>query len=90
MPLLAVTDAGAFIPPQFNVNQLILTNEGPDDARFGWEPVITNNGTVGTDGALLKVGATLAFAGRDVDLAGKLQFITAATDTATISYTQRS
>lgn len=89
MPLLAVTDTGAFIPPQFKINQLILVNEGPAAVRFGWEAVVTNNATAATDGALLAVGGTLALGGRDIDLAGKLQFITAAGLTTTISYTKR-
>jgi hypothetical protein len=90
MPKLSVTSAGAVVPAKPGRKQLILINEGPSAVRYGWEPIITANNTAATDGALLVSGASLAFGGRDLDISNALKFITAAGDTATLSYTERA
>lgn len=90
MPLISVTDAGTVLPSKPGRKQLHIHNEGPDPLRYGWEPVVTNNGTAGTDGFLMPVGVPMAMAGRELDIEGALKLITATGETATVSYTERA
>lgn len=89
MPLISVTATGTELPASLGRKQILLRNEGPNDLRFGWETSVTNNGTAGTDGVLLKVDDPLTLGGISLDLSGALKLICAAGETATVSYTTR-
>lgn len=90
MPTIAVTDAGVVLPARSGRRLLIMRNEGANACRIGFEPVVTNDGTAATDGLLFPHTTTLELTGKDLDLSGALTLRCAATQTTTVSYTERT
>jgi hypothetical protein len=89
MPIISVTDQGATVPGNVGRKQLHLFNEGPDNVRYGFEDVVTFNGTAATDHCFWPANSPLLLGGPDLDISGQIRVICAAGETATISYTEK-
>lgn len=90
MPTIAVTATRTSIPAKTGRKQLILRNEGTNNVRIGWESDLTSNGTAATDGLLLKPDDRITLDRKESDISGPLFLVCAATQTATVSYTQKA
>lgn len=86
---ITVTDTPTYLPEAIGRKQLILRNTGSNTVYYGWESTVS--ATAGaSQGVPLKADEPLSFAGRDLDLSGRLYLVCASGQTTTINYTQRS
>lgn len=91
MPKITVTavlTTANNIPAMSGRKQLILCNTGANPVYYGWEANLAGGGN--NQGVPLNPGATIAFAGRDLDISDELRLVCAAGQTTTVNFTQRA
>jgi membrane-bound lytic murein transglycosylase len=87
---ITVTDTRTYLEangPQ--VMAMVIRNTGANTIYFGWEDT-TVAAAGANQGVPLEPDEMVAFAGRDIDVGGRLFLVCAATETSTLNFTKRN